>query len=36
MASKASPTKGKRLPKSKRIHTRRVKQNAAKTTVVQG
>ena len=36
MATKVSPTKGKRLPKSKRIHARRVKQNAGKTTVVQG
>jgi hypothetical protein len=36
MASKKETTKGKRLPKSKRIHVRRVKQNAAKTTVVQG
>ena len=35
MASKVSTTKGKRLPKSKRIHARRLKQNAAKTTVVQ-
>jgi len=36
MASKKETTKAKRLPKSKRIHARRVKQNAAKTTVVQG
>ena len=35
MASKVSTTKGKRLPKSKRIHARRVKQEAAKTAVVQ-
>jgi len=35
MASKKETTKGKRLPKSKRIHARRVKQNAAKTAVVQ-
>jgi hypothetical protein len=35
MAIKISPTKGKRLPKSKRIHARRVKQEAAKTTVAQ-
>ena len=28
-------TTGKRLSKSKRVHARRVKQNAAKTTVVQ-
>jgi hypothetical protein len=31
MASKTGTTKGKRLPKSKRIHARRVKQIANKT-----
>ena len=35
MASKVPTPKGKRLSRSKRIHTRRVKQEAAKTTVVQ-
>jgi len=35
MASKKETTTGKRLSKSKRIHARRVKQNAAKTAVVQ-